>query len=68
MPKPKNTLRPAGYRSLHEQLKTSAKAAVRNLHSDMSVGNLVTRDDLIELRDYINELVDAIDNDVERSG
>lgn len=50
----------------HEILKTAALEAIRTLHADTSVGNLVTRDDLIELREEIDQLVSGIDGDIER--
>jgi hypothetical protein len=49
-------------RSQHEHLKGVAREAIYNLHRDISVSSMITRDDLLELRDYINELVDAIDS------
>lgn len=50
----------------HEQLKQAALDAITALHGDTSVGNLVTRDDLIELRSEIDTMLDAIDADIDR--
>lgn len=50
----------------HEALKAAALEAVQELHADTSVGNLVTREDLVELRDEISELIYGIDADIAR--
>lgn len=50
----------------HEAFKSAALKAIEDLFSDTSVGNLVTRDSLQELRDEINQKIDCIDADVER--
>lgn len=50
----------------HDKIKQAAIEAIEALHGDTSVGNLITRDDLIELRDQIDQMISGIDADIER--
>lgn len=49
----------------HEELKAAALEAISDLFGDTSVGNLVTRDSLVELSEDIEAKIEAIDADIE---
>lgn len=51
----------------HAKLKQAALDAIEELFGDTSVGNLVTRDDLEELRSDIDSKIECIDADIARN-
>jgi hypothetical protein len=50
----------------HADLIEKAKDAIAAVHGDTSVGKEQTRDDLADLSNYIDDMMRAIDADVER--
>ncbi len=54
--------------SAHDAIKQAAISAARKLHSDMSVSSETTLASLLELRDEIEVMADAVGNDIETAG